>query len=98
MQPLLKEIFPAGCVAGYVFWCNKITAAMQLVPFSRNFCSLNHVLVHFPCLFSLSNRMFNFDLLVYVCPGNKSFCPVLTAGLFLNTLLRGESTMGLRAT
>lgn len=47
----------------------------------------------FPVFFSLSNRMFNFDLLVFMCPGNKSFCLGLPAGLILDTLLRGEAAM-----
>ena len=63
MTPL--ESFPARYMAGYVFQCNKIllkvvTAAVQLLPFSRNFYSLNEVYwCIFLCFFSLSNRMFN---------------------------------------
>lgn len=41
--------------------------------------------------------MFKFDLLVHVCPGNKSLCPVLTTGLFRGTLLRSGVADGLTA-
>lgn len=39
--------------------------------------------------------MFTFDLLVHMCPGNKSFCPAPAAGSFHGALLRREATNGL---
>lgn len=94
-----KEIFPAGCVAENIFWCNKIllkVIAAAVHTFLEISCFLEWCVSI--CLFcfvlfsSLSSRMFKFDL--PTCVLETKVCPVLM-GLFHDMLLGSEAAGGL---